>query len=182
MSEMINRTAVISGAFVFAVVGLFFVSKSVIPQSTPAIANTAQTTNASVGAGTHSDLSLPTNTGAPQRSVQYFNDCIKSGPNGEYTDADFLRDARGTTKIELDWVTKILSMMNCGQSFNRYTIDDFMCDPRFKGSSWWDKLRLARNLSVSTCGWLPVNSMPVEPRRPKMIMDMGGGLIMELPD
>jgi TPR repeat protein len=118
-----------------------------------------------------------------EQSDRPFLDCTRTGPHGEYTEDDFARDTTGMPRIGLEWMTEIISMMNCGQPFNRYTVDDFMCDPRFKGLSWHQAKSMARIMSIATCGQLPVNSTPAEPRRsPKIIMDMGGGLLMEMPN
>jgi hypothetical protein len=66
----------------------------------------------------------------------------------------------GLSFRHLEYMTEIISMMNCGQPFNRYTVDDFMCDPMFKGLSWHQARMVARMTSIAKCGQLPVNSMP----------------------
>ena len=121
------------------------------------------------------------NPGTNQPSDRSFLDCASTGGHGEYTRKDYLRDATGLTYDQLEYMTEIISMMNCGQSFSRYTLRDFKCDPRFKGLSLVQAGVIARVLSIATCGQLPVNSMPPE-RRPKIMMDMGGGLLMEMPN
>jgi hypothetical protein len=82
---------------------------------------------------------------------EYKSGC-RTGPDGEYTKNDFVRDTRGMPGIEVDWMIETFSLMNCGQPFSRYTLGDFMCHPKFKVLSWRDNLHIARITSLARCG------------------------------
>jgi hypothetical protein len=90
-----------------------------------------------------------------QPSGRAFLDCASTGATGatgEYTQEDVLRDARGFTFNQLGRLAEIISIMNCGRSFNRYTLHDLRCDPKFKGLSLEQARVIARVLSAATCG------------------------------
>jgi hypothetical protein len=79
-------------------------------------------------------------------------DRCRTGPHGEYTSDDFLRDTNGMPAIEFDRMIETFSLMNCGRPSSRYTLGDFMCDPKFKGMSWNEVYHIVKVTSVARCG------------------------------
>jgi hypothetical protein len=76
-------------------------------------------------------------------------------PNEQYTEEDWMRDSQGMSNLQLEWMTQIISMMNCpGQPIgpnSRYKLKDFMRDAA-GGMAWRQLKSLAWMASVAQCG------------------------------